>query len=349
MRSLKIAIQPDKLLHKNGIVQSYSDIWFQAAIEFGHKPVYVDIYSNEFINHIRDYDAFMWRPSPTAQMQKIASKIITAIEQVAQIPCFFSSSMVRSFEDKIAQHYELKMAGIPTAKTWIFWSENEALEHCRNASYPLVLKLANGYQSSNVILLEDSKSAYYYIKQMFSSGLIHLDYRPANSFILFLRRVRQATRLLSGVYPNTPSEDADLQYGYFYIQEFLPKNEFDTRITIIGNRAFGFCRNNRPDDFRASGSGLIDFNPTSINMEAIKLAFEVAKKLKMPIVAIDLLKDGENYVVCEHNISFASWAVKKCPGYWELDKNTGTIKWIEEKTAPEKLIFCDFVNTVSPS
>ena len=36
-----------------------------------------------------------------------------------------------------------------------------------------------------------------------------------------------------------------------YFQEFLPGNAFDTRITAIGNRAFGFLRENRPRDFRA--------------------------------------------------------------------------------------------------
>ena len=56
----------------------------------------------------------------------------------------------------------------------------------------------------------------------------------------------------------------ELQRDYLLVQEFLPGNGFDTRITVIGNRAFGFRRFNRPDDFRASGSGRIDWNPAAI-------------------------------------------------------------------------------------
>src|SRR5262249_26757951 len=45
------------------------------------------------------------------------------------------------------------------------------------------------------------------------------------------------------------------QRGYVLFQEFMPGNDYDTRVTIIGNRAFGAVRHNRPNDFRASGSG----------------------------------------------------------------------------------------------
>ena len=51
------------------------------------------------------------------------------------------------------------------------------------------------------------------------------------------------------------------QRSYILWQEFIPDNQRDFRVTIIGRRyAFVFWRNNRPGDFRASGSGLIDYD-----------------------------------------------------------------------------------------
>lgn len=47
---------------------------------------------------------------------------------------------------------------------------------------------------------------------------------------------------------------------YILFQEYLPDNEFDTRVTVIGNRAFAFRRFNRKKDFKASGSGEIDYD-----------------------------------------------------------------------------------------
>ena len=42
---------------------------------------------------------------------------------------------------------------------------------------------------------------------------------------------------------------------YVYFQEFLPGNNFDIRIIVIGDKAFGLKRMVRKGDFRASGSG----------------------------------------------------------------------------------------------
>ena len=64
-------------------------------------------------------------------------------------------------------------------------------------------------------------------------------------------------------------------------QEFLPCNDFDTRITVIGNRAFGFRRFNRANDFRASGSGKIDYDPKNIAPEMVQLAFDVTRRLNV--------------------------------------------------------------------
>ena len=52
-----------------------------------------------------------------------------------------------------------------------------------------------------------------------------------------------------------------------------------TKNLIIGDRAFCFTRNTRPNDFRASGSGSIDYNIERINERCIKIAFDTVEKL----------------------------------------------------------------------
>jgi len=344
----RIAIQPDETLHRNNQRQSFSDQWISRASQMNHEPVVVDAYSQKDVQKILECDAFMWRASPSAYIRNHAIRLLRSMEEVAHIPCFFNRHMLRGFEDKVAQHYVLLAAGIPSAKTHVFWSRETAELYCRTADYPLVMKLANGYQSSNVILLENFKAALYYIDVMFGSGTISLAYKPASPFQQFLRRAKQSANLIRGRYPNAPNSEADLQHGYFYIQEFLPDNQFDIRITIIGNRAFCFRRHNRQNDFRASGSGKIDFDINAIEKKAILFAYEVAKKLNMPVVAVDLLKKNNEFIVCEYNVSFASWALKKCPGYWAIngDENSPFLTWIEGNFNPEDLIFEDFMATL---
>jgi glutathione synthase/RimK-type ligase-like ATP-grasp enzyme len=48
-----------------------------------------------------------------------------------------------------------------------------------------------------------------------------------------------------------------------YLQKFIKNNDGDYRVTVIGGKfAYSFKRLNRPNDFRASGSGRIDYSST---------------------------------------------------------------------------------------
>ena len=71
--------------------------------------------------------------------------------------------------------------------------------------------------------------------------------------------------------------------------KYLPNNTYDTRITIIGERAFGFIRENRYNDFRASGSGKISYDKTAIDLKCVEIAFEISQKLKFQTMAYDFI------------------------------------------------------------
>jgi len=130
----------------------------------------------------------------------------------------------------------------------------------------------------------------------------------------------------------------ELHKNYVYFQEFLPGNAFDTRVTVIGDRAFGYRRFNRENDFRASGSGLVDHDPAGIDAAFIDLAFQVAKKLGAQSCAIDgLWRDGEA-VVGEISYTYVSWLVHDCPGHWDSGLN-----WHEGQMWPEEAQIQDFI------
>ena len=132
-------------------------------------------------------------------------------------------------------------------RTWLFWDRDAALDFCRRARYPMVIKLSVGYRSNNVRLLQSASEAEYWVDQLFGPSIWSLDDRPAGSPVrLALRRGKAAARALAGR-PPVRSIDAELQRGYLYLQEFLEGNEFDTRVTVIGNRAFAYRRVNRPE------------------------------------------------------------------------------------------------------
>ena len=346
--NLKLAIQPDEVIHHNGERQSYSERWVQLAHEHGIKVIPVDVYSRDVIKQISECDAFMWRYDPPAFPRLYARRLLYTVETTLHLPVFPALSSSWHVEDKIAQAYFFSAAGIPSPITEVFWTHQAAAEFCASASYPFVIKLSTGYQSSNVRLVRNRDEALFYADQLFGSGMMSLGYLPASGPRLFLRRIRSAFKMLRRQDNYDTTIESELQQGYFLAQEFLPGNAFDVRITIIGNRAFGFRRFNRPGDFRASGSGRVDWNPKEIDIRVVRLAFEVARRSDAQTIAVDVIRRGNDPVIVELNLTYASWAIRECPGHWTLDGDpeSGELKWVDGSMRPEDAIFTDFVGSL---
>ena len=159
-------------------------------------------------------------------------------------------------------------------------------------------------------------------------------------------RVRKALiSLLGNVVERPDAGGFEPQTGYALFQEFLAGNAYDTRITVIGRRAFGFRRLNRENDFRASGSGKLDWDPERIDKRMVTLAFMAASALKTQSCAIDgLYRDGVP-VIAEVSYTYTSVAVHECPGHWELDgdPSSGELRWVLGQMWPEQAQVADFI------
>ena len=87
----------------------------------------------------------------------------------------------------------------------------------------------------------------------------------------------------------------------------------------------GFIRYNRDNDFRASGSGLIDYDISKIPEDALIIARDLSKKAGFQSMAYDfLMKNGEP-VINELSYCFMNTALQKCKGYWDFN-----LKWHHE-------------------
>ncbi len=273
-----------------------------------------------------------------------------ALGHVSRIPVFPDWKSCWHFDDKVAQSYLLQAAGLPIPRTWVFWQSQDALDFCRSAEYPLVIKLRSGVYSQNVQLLRNQAEAEYWVRQLFNYGLSNLDLPAGASLSRAAKRLRAAARdLFRGHGPSIGG--LDFHKDYLLVQEFVPGNEFDTRITVIGNRAFGIRRANRPQDFRASGSGSLEFDPSLIEPDAIRLAFQVAAALSAQTICLDILRQDGKPVVCEVSYYFVGRAIRFCPGHWELkgDADTGELEWVEGQMYAEDAILEDFLTRLAGS
>jgi len=135
------------------------------------------------------------------------------------------------------------------------------------------------------------------------------------------------------------------QRDYIYFQEFLPGNAFDTRITVVGNRAFGFQRANRPNDFRASGSGKLVYDPAKVDKRCLAVAFEVADRIKSHSVAFDFLFSPQGHpMIGEISYCYMPQAIHACPGHWD-----SSLRWHEGHVWPQDAILDDLLLSVTQS
>jgi hypothetical protein len=111
------------------------------------------------------------------------------------------------------------------------------------------------------------------------------------------------------------------QKDYILFQKFLPGNQHDLRITVVGGRAFGFYRKVRDNDFRASGSGTLVYDKP-VNMNAVKIALEISRTMGFQSMAYDFLfNENDEPEICEYSYTFQERAVYDTAGYWDEQLN----------------------------
>jgi hypothetical protein len=338
MAFYRIAIQSDNTRLGSGRYQSFSSRWIDLLRAEGHEAHVVHALSADFFQQLEGCHGFMWWFPQIPGRNTWPKRLLLALDHVRDLPLFPNRQTIWHFEDKLAQHYLLQAAGIPYPQTWVFWSYNAALRFTQTARYPFVIKLATGIMSRNVRLVRNAAEAQSWIKRLFGAGLFRFEH-PLRSTA---RRLLYRWRRLSKEHSLRLPREEDLQTNYLLAQEFLPGNDFDTRITVIGHRAFGFRRLNRPGDFRASGSGRIDHRPNLINLDAVRLAFRVARTLGTQSLAVDVLHRNGELVLNEISYYYEGWAVAECPGHWEW-READQVEWVEGRMPPEDVILEDFL------
>jgi glutathione synthase/RimK-type ligase-like ATP-grasp enzyme len=279
----------------------------------------------------------------------IAKCVIAAAEKTG-IKVFPNTATCWHFDDKVAQKYLLEAVRAPLVPSYVFCIRDTALRWVENATFPKVFKLRCGAASYGVQLVKSRRQARAICKKAFGAGFASssgylADYRTK------LRKTKSLQELLAKIKRMPASlrtiaagkKLLPVQKGYVLFQEFLEGNEYDTRVTVIGTRAFGFIRHNRPGDFRASGSGSIEYDVRRIDLRCVQIALETAERIGSQSLAFDFLfdQDGEPRIA-EISYCYLAEAVYQCSGYWDRKLN-----WHDGHFWPENLIIEDLITSIT--
>lgn len=335
---MKIAIH-----HSNN---SYSERWIEYCKDNGIDYKIVNAYENDIIDQVKDCNIFMWHHHHANYKDALFAKQLLYSLQIAGKRIFPDFNTGWHFDDKVGQKYLLESIEAPLVPSYVFYSKNDALNWINKTIFPKVFKLRGGAGSSNVKLVRTKKQAIKFVSRAFGKGFSQFDRwnylkeqfnkreLTKKSYLLILKGIVRL--FITTEFAKMHAQEK----GYVYFQDFIPNNNFDIRVIVIGNKAFAIKRLIRDHDFRASGSGKIIYNKEEIDIRCVELSFLINETIKAEAIAYDFIFDRENKpLIVEISYGFAVPAYDKCPGYW-----TKNLSWHEESFNPQKWMIENLIN-----
>lgn len=318
---MKIAIDKrNKGFHKR---------WKSWLKEKGIDFIEIDLHADKALSEVKKADGLMWHHWQTNTQDLIKAKRLLFALEHGNFPVYPDFKSNWHFDDKIGQMYLLQALDLPLVPSYHFVDKLEAIARLESKEFPIVFKLARGAGSANVQMVYDKVHGKRIVRKAFSRG-----FPVFNGFSVLKERVSKfrkghenLTGLLKGTFhmlrPPLYSRYVGRSIGETYFQEFIPNEGFDIRIIVIGAKAFAIKRLTRDDDFRASGSGMIEYDKSNFKGEWIELAFQWAKKLDTQIVAFDVVihKITKKPFIVEISYGYAIDVYDSCTGYWDDEMN----------------------------
>lgn len=330
---------------------SFSDKWIEYCKKNSINYKIVNCYDTDIIEQLNKCDGLMWHWLHYDYKAKMVARQLTYSLELIGKKVFPNSKTSWHFDDKVGQKYLFEAIKAPLVQTYVFYDKNEAIDWANTVQYPIVFKLRNGAGSMNVKLVKNRTHALSLIKKSFGSGFSPFDNKEKvkNRWGILKRSVDKTSiySLIRGIalylfpvldhnYQLSPREK-----GYIYFQDFVPNNNFDIRVIVIGEKAFAIKRMVLNGDFKASGSGNIIYDKNEIPTNIIQLAFNLNEYLNTQCVAYDFIFMDKSVKLIEISYSFNSKPYNHCPGYWDSDLN-----WHEGKFVPEYFMIKNFINFI---
>jgi hypothetical protein len=329
---------------------SFSDKWIEYCERHAVRYKVVDCYQTDFIHHVRELDGFLWHWNHLDHKAALFARQLTyALEHIGK-QVFPDSRTCWHFDDKVGQKYLLEAIQAPMVPSYVFYDKKEALHWAAQTTYPKVFKLRGGASSENVRLVSDKHHAERMIHRAFRKG-----FKAKNRTYFLNERLWQFSRdrtlksflgiskgLARLVIPTKIERLFPTERNYAYFQDFVPGNDFDIRVVVIYGKAFAIKRFVRDNDFRASGSGRIEYGSDNTVVYCVKEGFGISRRLKTQCVAMDFVfLDGKPQLI-EISYAFAHKAYLNCPGYW-----TERMEWVPGAFLPQDFMIEGFLESLS--
>jgi len=325
--------------------------WVKYCIENSISYKLVSCYDTDIVQQLEDCDGLMWHWAQEDYKGILFARQLTLSLEKKGKKVFPNVNTAWHHDDKVGQKYLLECIDAPLVKSYVFYSKKEAEAWMEATTFPKVFKLRGGAGSTNVKLVRTKHHAQSFINKAFGKGFLTINrWDRLKSRFWELRRDRNLAAVkfvikgIGRLFISTElSKFSQREMGYIYFQEFLPNNDHDSRLVVIGDRCFAVRRYTRKNDFRASGSGIKAYDKELFDHQFIRLAFETTKKLGAQSVAFDFIWDGDIPKIVEISYCFITGAFyDDCPGYWDSN-----LVWHAKNVNPQYFMIEDFLKEIN--
>ena len=266
----------------------------------------IDLSRSDWLDRVRDdgFDAFLSvPPGVTAAFKLLYDERIRILASLDIAPIYPSPEEIYIYENKRYLSYWLRAHGVPHARTWVFYSESEAMDFLERAGFPLVGKLSIGASGSGVTVLASPSEASYYVRAIFSGkGVTRTSgpkWRRKGFFGRLARGVMQPGVLRSKLKRYRDIRE-DVQTDFVLLQEFVP-HSFEWRGVRIGDSFFAHKK--IVENRMASGSLLKQYEDPP--RELLDFVKEITDRHEFYSQAIDIFESaGQDYLVNEMQCIF---------------------------------------------
>jgi hypothetical protein len=190
-----------------------------------------------------------------------------------------SYELFRCHDNKVFQELLCRSLDIPRPRTWVFGSLPEVEAQLDNMTYPVVVKLPDGFGSSGVQEAAGPAEVRNVFLKLQSKAQLP-DSRLIRSFFLRKHQFKQG-----------------LSLGRVVIQEKINDLTHDWKVLVFGDRFYALRRGFHAGDFRASGSGVRAFDLPPSNL--LSFAHHCRHQLGSPFLSLDIAEKNGRFWLLE--------------------------------------------------
>lgn len=234
--------------------------------------------------------------------------VILFSEDIGHI-CMPSYRYLRAHNNKV--YMELMRTSLQLSDNLIFETNYAATEEeleLLKIKYPVIIKGATGALSKTVLKAKDKRELIQSFRKINKKDPFRLLIHS------LIRRLRH----------NSNYKKEAVRRGKSIVQNFVPNMSYDYKVLVYFDIIFVLKRNNRKNDFRASGSGLFDY-PKNIPDSILNHAIFLRKHMDLPQLSLDIALHNNEPIAFEFQaLYFGTKTIENAPYYFKQSKSN---KW----------------------